>query len=79
MQVLPLLPLNFSYRIRQFYETYPCDEFVSELMTQLEARFTGNKTDKKVSAPPTQIKVTKSKPNSKQRNNSDSYSAHPPL
>ena len=63
--------------MRQFYETYSSDKFVSALPTQIESWFTANKTDKKVSAVLTQTKVIKSKPSSKQRNNSDSYSAHP--
>ena len=49
------------YRMRQFYETYSSDEFVSPVATQLEAWFAGNKTDKKVSVLPTQIKAAKSK------------------
>ena len=50
------------YRMRQFYETYSSDGFVSPLATQLEAWFATNKADKKVSALPTQIKAKKSRP-----------------
>lgn len=49
------------YRMKQFYEVYSSDEFVSPLATQLEAWFAGNKENTKVSALPTQIQASKPK------------------
>lgn len=49
------------YRMKQFYEVYSSDEFVSPIATQLEAWFAGNKENAKVSALPTQIQFSKSR------------------
>lgn len=43
------------YRMRQFYEVYSSEEFVSPLATQLEAFFLAGQKPEKVSALPTQI------------------------
>lgn len=43
------------YRMKQFYETYSSPEFVSPLVTQLEAYFAGNKEITKESAMQTQL------------------------
>lgn len=49
------------YRMKQFYETYSDPQFVSPLVTQLEAYFNSNKELSKVSSLPTQLKKSKSK------------------
>jgi predicted nuclease of restriction endonuclease-like (RecB) superfamily len=43
------------YRMKQFYETYSSPEFVTTLLTQLEAYFAENKDHTKVSAVQTQL------------------------
>ncbi len=43
------------YRMKQFFDTYSSPEFVSTLLTQLEAYFSSNKDNTKVSAMQTQL------------------------
>jgi hypothetical protein len=49
------------YRMKQFYEAYSENQFVSPLVTQLESYFTLNTKPTKVSAVRTQLIVSKSK------------------
>jgi predicted nuclease of restriction endonuclease-like (RecB) superfamily len=47
------------YRMKQFYEVYSDPQFISPLVTQLEAYFAGNGEEIKVSAVPTLLKSSK--------------------
>jgi hypothetical protein len=47
------------YKIKKFYETYSSPEFVTTLMTQLDAYFAQDKDHTKVSAMQTQLNPLK--------------------